>query len=49
MVEKVKDEQTPLSDAKFDAEGAAAFLALLANIANQGTAGSTAGVAGNAN
>ena len=49
MVDKTANEQTPLSDAKFDAEGAAAFLALLANIANQGTSGSTAGVAGNAN
>ena len=49
MVDKTENEQTPLSDAKFDAEGAAAFLALLANIANQGTSGSTAGVAGNAN
>jgi len=49
MVDKTENEQTPLSDAKFDAEGAAAFLALLASIANQGTAGSTAGVAGNAN
>ena len=49
MVEKVKGEQTPLSDAKFDAEGAAAFLALLANLANQGTGGSAAGTLGNTN
>jgi len=49
MVEKVKGEQTPLSDVKFDAEGVAALLALLSNMANQGTGGSTAGVAGNAN
>ena len=49
MVEKVKGEQTPLSDVKFDAEGVAALLALLSNIANQGTAGSTAGALGNTN
>ena len=49
MVEKVKNEQTPLSDVKFDAEGVAALMALLANVANQGTAGSTAGALGNTN
>jgi hypothetical protein len=49
MVDKTANEQTPLSDVKFDAEGVAALLALLSNMANQGTGGSTAGVAGNAN
>lgn len=49
MVDKTKDEQTPLSDVKFDAEGVAALLALLSNMANQGTGGSTAGTLGNTN
>ena len=49
MVDKTENEQTPLSDVKFDAEGVAALLALLSNMANQGTGGSTAGTLGNTN
>ena len=48
MVDKTKDEQTPLSDVKIDAEGVAALVALLMNAANQATAGSLASVLGNA-
>jgi hypothetical protein len=48
MVDKTEVEQTPLSDAKVDAEGALALIAALLNAANQGTAGSLATVLGNA-
>lgn len=49
MVDKTANEQTPLSDVKFDAEGVAALLQLLSNMASQASAGSTAGVLGNTN
>ena len=49
MTEKTENEQTPLSDAKVDAEGALALIAALLNAANQGTAGSLAAALGNAN
>jgi hypothetical protein len=49
MTEKTVTEQTPLSDAKVDAEGALALIAALLNAANQGTAGSLAAALGNAN
>lgn len=48
MTEKTENEQTPLSDAKIDAEAVAALVALLMNAANQGSAGSLAAVLGNA-
>jgi len=48
MTEKTENEQTPLSDAKVDAEGALALIAALLNAANQGSAGSLASVLGNA-
>ena len=47
MVDKTKDEVTPLADAKIDVEGVLAMLAALINAANQGTSGSTAGTVGN--
>ena len=48
MTEKTENEQTPLSDAKVDAEGALALIAALLNAANQGSSGSLASVLGNA-
>ena len=48
MTEKTENEQTPLSDAKIDAEGALALIAALLNAANQGSSDSLASVLGNA-
>jgi hypothetical protein len=43
-----KDQVTPDTDVKMDAEGVAALVALLMNAATQGTSGSLAAVLGNA-